>query len=162
MRAERADFDRRRFLVHGGHEALHVVAFVDRPAPVIVLVRIQRVGLVHEDVIQLAAPAVTAVVGVQAVANGVVGGLLHRDVERGVHAQAALVHHFRAVGAFEIFADLFDKIRRQRISRRLKVQPERLRDGLPRLGIRDFSGVRHQLEHQIAPRERALRMKDGE
>ena len=160
QRAKRADFDRRRFLVHGRHEALDVVAFVDRPAPVIVFIRVQRVGLVREDVVKLAPPAVPAVVGMEAVANGAVGGLLHRDVEGRVHAQTSLMHHFRAIGALKIFANLLDKIRRQRISRRLQMQPQRLRDGLPELRGRDFARMLHEFQNQIAPTERALRMKN--
>ena len=62
---------------------------------------------------KLAAPAVAAVVGVQAVADGLIGGALHVDVERGVDAQAALVHRFRAVGGFQILANLLDEIRGQ-------------------------------------------------
>ena len=62
---------------------------------------------------QIAAPAVPPVVGVQAVAHGAVGGALHGDVERRVDAQAALVHRLGAVGALEIFADFLDEIWRQ-------------------------------------------------
>ena len=113
-----------------------------------------------QNVVKLAAPAVPAVVGVQAVADGLVGGALHGDVERRVHAQAALVHGFGAVGAFQIFADFLDEIRRQRVARRLHVQPQRLRDGLPRLRFRDFAVARHEVQHEVAPRQRALRVQD--
>ncbi len=48
---------------------------------------------------------------VQAVANGLIGGALHLDIQRGVDAQAALVNGFGAVGGFEIFADILEEIR---------------------------------------------------
>ena len=117
--AIRADLDRGGLVVDGRDQARDVVALVDRPAPVVVLVGLERIAMVAQDIVELAAPAVTPVVGVQAVADGLVGGALHGDVERRVHAQPAFVHRFGAIGAFQILADFFDEIRRQGIARRL-------------------------------------------
>ena len=74
--------------------------------------------MVAQDIGQIAAPAVAAVVGVQAVANGLVRGLLHGHVQRGVDAQPLLVDGGRAVGVLEILADLFDEIGRQIVAQR--------------------------------------------
>ena len=71
--AIRADLDGRGLVVDRRDQARDIVALVDRPAPVVVLVGLERVAMVAQDVVKLAAPAVPAVVGVQAVADGMVG-----------------------------------------------------------------------------------------
>ena len=86
----------------------------------------------------------------QAVTNGLIGGLLHLDVERGVDAQAAFVDSFGAVGGFEIFADVFEEIRRQVVARILHVEAERRFLGGFFLGGRDFPLFHHLMDHQIA------------
>ena len=40
------------------------------------------------------------------------------------------------------------------------MQPQGLRDRLPRLRFRDFSDARHAVQHHVAPRERAWRVQD--
>ena len=66
-----------------------------------------------------------AVVGVQAVAHGLVGGLLHSNIQRGVNAQPLLVDGGGAVGVFEILANLFDEIGSEIVAQRDDVQAER-------------------------------------
>ncbi len=157
----RADLDGRGFVVDGRDQALHVIAFVDRPAPVVVFVGFQRVAVVRQNIVELAAPAVAPVVGVQAVANGLVGGALHGDVERGVHAQAALMHRFRAVGAFQIFADFLHEVRRQRVSRRLRrAGPCGCAMACRACASVIFPTCAMRFQHHVAPRERALRVQD--
>ena len=94
----------------------------------------------------------------QAVAHGLIGGALHGDVQRGVHAQAALVHRFGAVGDSKILANLFDEVRRQIVARILHVQAERRFPGGFFLGGRDLAFFLHAVQHQVAPRERARRI----
>ena len=105
----------------------NVRALLDVAVPVVVIVGFERGAMVGEDVVQVAAPAVAAIVGVQAVADGLICGALHRDVQRGVDAQAAFVNGFGAVGAFEIFANFLDEIGREIVARHFDVQTERLR-----------------------------------
>ena len=105
------------------------------------------------------APAVAPIVTVQAIAHGLVRGALHRDVQRSVDAQAALIDSFGAVGAFKILADLLNEIRSEIVARNFEIQPHRLRDRALRRGIRNFSERGHALEHKIAAIERLLRMQ---
>jgi hypothetical protein len=71
---------------------------------------------------------VAALVGVQTAPQRLIGHALHVDVQRGVDAQAALVHRLRAVGCFEVFPDFLEKIGRQVIAWILQVQAERRLD----------------------------------
>ena len=113
-----------------------------------------------QDVGKLAAPAVAAIVGVQSVANGLIGGLLHLDVQRGVDAQAAFVDGFGAVGGFEILANVLEEIRRQIVARILDVQAQGSFLGGGFLDGRDFSLFHHLMENQIAAGERARRIDE--
>ena len=51
----------------------------------------------------------TALVGGEAIDHGAIGGLLQVEVERGVDAQAGLVHLLGAEALFELAPDLFLK-----------------------------------------------------
>ena len=70
------------------------------------LVVLER-GAVGKHVFELALPAVTALVGGESVSQGVVGGLLQVEIERGVDAQAGLVHLLGAESLFQFAANLF-------------------------------------------------------
>src|SRR6266404_657375 len=104
--AIRAYLDGRGFFVDGRDESRDIVALVDRPAPIIVLVGIERVAMIAQNIFEFAAPAVPPVVGMQAVANGLVRGALRVNIERRVDAKPAFMDGFRAVSAFQIFANL--------------------------------------------------------
>ena len=78
-----------------------------------------------QNILQMASPAVTALIGGQAVEHGAVGGVLQVHIERGVNPQAAFVNLVAAVFAFQIAADFLDKIRRQRIGIVGKFKTER-------------------------------------
>ena len=112
---------------------MQVRALHDVAVPIVVLIGFEGGATIGEDVVEVAAPAVAAIVGVQAVADGLVGGALHCDVQRGVNAQAALVNGFGAVGGLEIFANFLDEIGREVVARQLDVQAERHRGRLLRL-----------------------------
>src|ERR1700720_203837 len=94
-------------------------------APVVVFVTIELAEVVAKNVSRLPAPAVASVVTVQAVAQRLIGGLLHLAVQRGVNAQAALVTGFGPLGRFQILANLFEEIRRQVVARILQMQAKR-------------------------------------
>ena len=117
--------------------------------------------MVAADVGQIAAPAVAAVVGMQAVAHRLIRGFLHRHVQRGVNAQALLVNRSGAVGVLEVLANFLDEIRREiscaamAMCRPSGSVVRRLRPAR----ARDFAVVGHQRQHQIAARQRALRMR---
>ncbi|HTA95097.1 MAG TPA: hypothetical protein VK769_03140, partial [Verrucomicrobiae bacterium] len=95
----------------------------------------------------------------QSIANGLIGGALHRDIERSVDAQAAFVDGFGAVGGFEIFANLFKKIWREVVARILNVQAEWrfFRGGGFRRG--NFSLFFHAIDDEVAAIQRALRIR---
>ena len=107
--------------------------------------------LLH-DIAQIAAPTVAPVVFMQAVAHRLIGGSLHRDVQRRVHAQSLLVHRGGAVGALEVLADFFHEIRREIIPRRFGADPAAgsSRPSPAPARILPFCG--HVREHQVASR----------
>ena len=110
---------------------------------------------------QIAAPAVAAIVVMQAIKHGLIGGALHRDIQRRVNAQALLVHGGGAVGAFEILANFFDEIRREIVVRRRQMQRQRSGAAASASAEVILPLVRHQREHQIAAGARALRMQES-
>ena len=95
-------------------------------------------------------------VGVQALANRSIRGALHGCVQHGIDAQAALVHRLGSVSALQVLANLLEEVRRQVIARVLQVQGKRLLHGLLRFAHADAPVVVHALDHQVAPRQRAL------
>ena len=156
----RADLDGGEGRLDGGDQAGDVIAFLDRAAPIVILIFVERAKIILQNVGQVAAPAVTAVVGVQAVAHGLVGGFLHGDVQRGVDAQALFVDRGGAVGVLEILANVFDEVRREIVS---SVRKCAGRAALSRGGClrgADFAVVRHQGKNEIASRQGALGMRD--
>ena len=130
-------------------------------APVFVFVGVQLAEIVAENVGQAAAPAVAAVVGVETVANGLVGRALHIHVERGVHAQTAFVDRFSAVSEFEVLANFLKEVRREIVARILEVKTERGIHGGPFFGGRDLAFFRHATQDEIAAGERAGGVGDG-
>ena len=93
--------------------------------PIFVFVRIQFAEIVAQNIRQPAAPSVTPVVAVQTIAHRLIRRALHRDIQRRVNAQPALMHRFGSVGRFQILANFFEKIRRQIVARILHMQTER-------------------------------------
>ena len=64
----------------GGDQAGDVIALLQRAAPIFVLIFVERAKIILQNIRQVAAPAVAAIVGMQAVAHGLVGGFLHGGV----------------------------------------------------------------------------------
>ena len=124
--------------------------------PIFVLVRVQLAEIVAKHVGQIAFPAVAALVSMQPVAQGLIGDALEVGVQRGIHAQAAFVDRRRPVRCFEVFSNLFKKIRREVIARILHVQAECRLGGGGFFSRRDFSFFFHAVQHQVAPRQRAF------
>ena len=114
--------------------------------------------MIAKNVGEIAAPAMTAIVGVQAVAKSLVSGFLHGYVESGVDAQALLVNGIGSVSLLEILANILDEVGRKIISLRLDVESQ----GRAACGIGllrgDFAVVSHEREDQIPPRQSALRV----
>ncbi len=129
-------------------------------APIVVFVTIELAEVVAQDVGKIALPTVPPFVAVQAVAQGLVGDALQADVQRGVDAQPALVNGFGAVGGLEIFANVFEKVRREVVARILNVQTERRFPGRSLFRRRDLPFVLHAMEHQIAAVKRELRIRE--
>ena len=118
------NFDGGTLLVDGEDQTGGVASLFDSVAPVVVFVSIEPAEIVVDNVGKFVAPAVAAIVDVQAVANGLIGGALHLDVKSGVDTQAAFVDGFCAVGGFEILANFFEEIRREVIAGILNMQAE--------------------------------------
>ena len=93
----RVNFQRK----HARDQRVNVVAGAGRDGPVGMPVGVER-GAAGEDVFELALPSVAALVGGQAVEHGAVGRLLQVQIERGVDAQAGLVHLFGAEALFQL------------------------------------------------------------
>ncbi len=102
-----------------------------------------------------------ALIGGQAVEYGAVGGALQVHVERGINLQAAFVDLVAAVLAFEIAANFFDKIRRQRIGIVGHFEVDGLIAGRGRLLRRDVAVFEHRVDHQVAALQSVVRMRDG-
>ena len=98
----------------GGDESVDVSVDFGLVIPVRVGIFLEDCSL-GDDVFEMTLPAVAALVGGQAVEHGLIRGLLHVDVERGVDLQAAFVDLVGAVLAFEIAANFFDEIWSERI-----------------------------------------------
>ena len=156
-----AQLDRGELRLDGGDEPRDVIALLNRVAPIVVLIFLGRSQVIAQNIGQIAAPAVAAVVGMQAVAHGLLGGLLRGEIQRGVDAQTLLVNRGGAVGVLEILPDVFDEVRGEIIPGRRNVQPERLLRGGFRLRSGDFAVMRHQAQHQVAARQRPFRMRGG-
>ena len=150
-----ADLDGGAFVVDGEDEAGNVTSLLDGVAPIVVFVGVELAEIVFEDVGELAAPAVAAIVNVEAVADGLVGGLLHLDVERGVDTETALMNGFGAVGGFQVFANLFKEVGSEIVARILQVQAEgRFPCGFF-FGRGDLSFLAHLVKDEVAASEGA-------
>ena len=157
-----ADLDGGVFIVDGQNQAGDVASLFDGMTPVFVFVGVEFAEIVFQDVGELVAPAVAAIVGVQAIANGLIGGFLHLDIQRGVNAQAAFVNRFGAVGGFEILANVFEEVRREIVARVLDMQAERSFLGGGFIGGGDFAFFFHAVKNQIAAREAPAGLLMGE
>ena len=82
------------------------------------------IGVRADDVLQMALPAVAALIGRSAIEHGLVGDALEIEVERGVDAQAGAVDLFCAELALELAPDLLDKVGGNRVRRGLDVQAQ--------------------------------------
>ncbi len=111
-------------------------------------------------IFQMALPAVPPLVGGQPVEHGLVRGLLQIHVERGVHLQAAFMDLVGPVLAFQIAANFFHKIGRQRIGIVRQVQNQGGRSRVGGLCGRYLAVFQHGVDHQIPPLLRAIGMVD--
>src|SRR2546421_9032735 len=68
-----------------------------------------------QNVFQMSFPSVPALVGGKAIEHRLVGGFLQVHVERGVNLQPALMDLVSAVLPLQVAANLFDKVRSERI-----------------------------------------------
>ena len=117
----RSNFQGRRTDIDAGYHGGDVASLLDRGAPVVRLVGIDGAEIVFDNVGEIAAPAVAAIVGVQTVANGLIRGALHGNVERSVNAQALFVNGGGAVGALQILPKLLDEVGREIVALRRQV-----------------------------------------
>ena len=117
----RPDFDDRVAIADAQHESGNVTPFFNGVAPILVFIGVEPTEIVAQDVRQIPFPPVASLIGVQPVAQRLVGDLLHVDVQRRVNAQAALVNRRGSIRGFEIFPKLFEKIGREVVARILHV-----------------------------------------
>ena len=85
------------FIVDRHHQARNVATLFKGTPPVIVLIRFGRAQVVLKNILQSAAPPMTAIIRMQSIAYCQICGSLHGDVQCGVNTQAALMHRFRAI-----------------------------------------------------------------
>ncbi len=103
-----------------------------------------------------------ALVGGKAVGDGLIGGVLQIEIERGVDAQAGLVHFFRAKALLEFAADFFLEPGSDGHLRLGDVQTER-RGCEPRsaCGVGDGAVRLHLAEHEVAAAQGLLGIEEG-
>ncbi len=102
-----------------------------------------------------------ALVGSQAVEHGLIGGALHFRIQRGVDTQPAFVNFVAAVFLFQIAADFFGKVGRQRIGITLQVQDDGGGFGAGGFGGGDFAVLQHGVQDQVAAGGGALHVHQG-
>ena len=143
-----------------GHQRVDVAVRLGLVVPVGMNVLVEG-SIFADDVLQMALPAVAPFVGGQAIEHGLIRSPLQIHVERGINLQAAFVDLVGSVFAFQVAADLFDKIRSQRI--RIVRQMQDYRCGARVRGLRggDLAIFEHGVDHQIAPLLGAVGMIDG-
>ena len=115
-------------------ESMNVVAGSSGYSPVGMAIVIERARRSARTFSSLPRPAAPALVGGQAVGHGAIGRLLQVEIERGVDAQAGLVHLFGAEALFELAPHLFLEPGRDRRLRLRDAQAQRRLAGL--LGLR--------------------------
>src|SRR5579864_2174817 len=98
----------------------------------------------------MALPTVTALVGSEAVEDGLIRSLLEFYVERGIDLQSTFVDLIGAELAFEVAANLFNEIWSQRV--RIVREPQRKRSGTSVVGLRggDLAVLEHCVDHHVA------------
>jgi len=114
-----------------------------------------------EDVLDLAAPSVAALVGGYAVSHGTIGDLLQVEIKRGVDTQPVFMHLLRAEVFFEFAANFFLEPRGHRAYGLRDMQSQRGRPGLPGLRVGDGAVGLHFTEHQVAASQRSLGIENG-
>src|SRR5579863_5707188 len=144
---------------HAGDDGVDVVAWRGFHGPVRVGVGLDE-GAGGEDVFELALPAVAALVGGEAVHDGVVGGLLQIEVEGGLDAQAGFVDLFGAEALFELAADFFLEPGSDGHLWLGDVEAERRRAGFFCLRVSDGAVGLHLREDEIAAFEGFLRIEE--
>ncbi len=146
----RADFYGGAFIVGSEDESGEVSSLFDGMAPIVIFVGIEFAEIVAKHVGELVAPAMTTIVDVQAIANGLVGGFLHLDIQRGVNAKAAFVNGFGAVGRFEILANVFKEVGCEIVARVLEMKAERSLAGGFFFSRSDLPFFAHLVNDEIA------------
>ena len=101
-----------------------------------------------------------SLVGRRPVQHRLVGHQLQIQVERRIHLQPRALHLFRAILLLQLLPHLLHKVRRNRVGRRLNLQPQRSRFGLLLLFARNLPVRQHLAQHQVAPLQRPLRVVD--
>ena len=154
----RTEFYGGAFIVGSEDESGEVSSLFDGMAPIVIFVGIEFAEIVAEHVGELVAPTMAAIVDVQAIANGLIGGFLHLDIQRGVDAQAAFVNGFGAVGRFEILANVFKEVGREIVARVLEMKAERSLAGGFFFSRSDLPFFAHLVNDKIAAREGTSRI----
>ena len=137
-------------------QRVHVSVDFGLLIPIRILVSVELLSL-RNHVQELAVPTVPSFVGSEAVEQRLARGLLQIHIERCVNAQTAFVNLVAAILRFEVAADFFHIVRRQRIRILLQLEHDRLALGLRRLGRGDLAILKHGIEHEVAPFEGAFR-----
>src|SRR5580698_5981687 len=106
------------------------------PVRVFVFVELLTLGNYVE---QFSVPAMAALVGGEAVEQSLMRGFLQIHIERGVNTESAFEYLVAAILGFEIAADLFDVVRRERVLILLEVESYGLAFCFGGLGGGDFA-----------------------
>ena len=121
------------------------------------LVIVERVA-VCEHVVELALPAMPALIGGESIGEGFVGGLLQIEIERGVDAKSGFVHLLGAESLFKFAAHFFLEPGRYRHLRLTDVKPKWRTASLISLLMRDHAVRLHLAEDKIAAAQSLLRI----
>jgi hypothetical protein len=112
------------------------------------------------DVFEVAFPAVAAFIRSETVEHSLIRGLLQIHVERGIDFQSALVDLIGSVFVFQVAANLFDKIRRERIGVVGQMQYERSGARVGGLRGGDLAVFQHGIDYQSPSPQGAVRIPD--
>ena len=131
------------------------------PVPVGVPVGGQVGGALGQHVFQVAPPALAAVVGAQAVAHGLLGGVLEGHVQRGVDPQAAGEDLLVGVALLQVLPDVFQEIAREVAVEILGDDGDGLPGGVLVVPLGDVAVLEHLLEDDVPAGERVVGVVDG-
>ncbi len=151
------DAELNRGAVDGCDDGRHDLSGAHWPVPARLAERLNRVPFRDHVPARFAEPA-ALVDPPQTFVKRLCRGFLKPKVDRRLNGQAVLVELLRAVAAFELAADLFEKVRRRRrrLSGLIGPDDDRFFLELFRLCCRNEADLRHPAEGVVAPAHRRL------